>query len=86
MKSFTIHKLDPALSESLERRAQQEGKSINQTVKILLSEKLGLTKPSPVDHRADFEDLAGAWSEAEARQLDERVNASREIDQRDWDR
>jgi hypothetical protein len=86
MKSFTIHKLDSALAESLERRAKREGKSVNQTVKILLSEKLGLCKAPPVDHRADFEDLAGAWSDAEARQFDERVKASRAVDPADWDR
>tara|TARA_R110002167_G_scaffold218710_2_gene423365 strand:- start:97 stop:357 length:261 start_codon:yes stop_codon:yes gene_type:complete len=86
MKSFTIHKLDAKLAESLELRARREGLSVNQTVKILLSESLGLKKPSPVDHRADFEDLAGSWSEAEARAFEERVNPTRTVDPADWSR
>lgn len=86
MKSFTIHKLDPDLAESLENRAKREGLSINQTVKVILSESLGLKKPAPVDHSGDFADLAGRWSDEEARSFDERVDDQRRVDAADWER
>lgn len=83
MKSFTINELDAKLAESLELRARREGLSSNQTVKDLLSEGLGLKNPSPVDHRADFEDLAGSWTEEEARAFEERVKPIRVVDPAD---
>ena len=86
MKSFTIHKLDAELADSLEKRARREGLSINQTVKVILSESLGLKKRSPVDHSQDFADLAGSWSSREADEFDARVAAQREVRSEDWER
>ena len=86
MKSFTIHKLDSQLAESLENRARREGLSVNQTVKILLSESLGLKKSPPVDHRSDFEDLSGSWTKAEAEAFEARVQTTRTVDIDEWSR
>ena len=86
MKSITIHKLEPDLAEQLEKRAKREGSSLNQTVKGLLRAALGLRKPGPIDHREDFRDLFGSWTEEEAKALEARVAEKRAIEASDWDR
>lgn len=68
----------------MEDAADQEGLSLNQTVKRLLRKALGLDAPARPDHRADFEDLFGTWSEAEAEAFNERVRECEEIDEEEW--
>jgi hypothetical protein len=65
MKSITIHKLDEALARELEEQARREGMSINRLVKKLLRRALGLEKEPEPDHKEDFLDLFGTWSERE---------------------
>jgi hypothetical protein len=36
------------------------------------------------DHREDFAEFCGAWSEADAAEFDENTKDFREIDPRDW--
>jgi len=86
MKSFTIHKLDDDLANSLEKRAKREGLSINQTVKVILSESLGLKKRPAVDHSEDFADLAGRWSDKEAETFDQRIAEESQVHPGDWER
>jgi hypothetical protein len=77
MKSITIHKLDEALARVLEERARREGVSINRLVKRLLRSALGLEKEPEPDHRGDFLDLFGTWSE--------RIEELETIEPQDWE-
>ncbi len=36
------------------------------------------------DHRADFAEFCGGWSEADAAEFDENTKDLRQIDPRDW--
>jgi len=83
MSSVTIHNLDEPLARLLRARARAEGLSLNQTVKRLLEEALGV-KRTPSRHRADFEEFCGIWSKEEADAFDRRVSDFEQIDPEDW--
>ena len=84
MKSFTIHKLDAEAAARLEQRARQERTSINKMAKKLLREALGVGDPELRDHREDFLEFLGTWTEEEAAELEEAVRVFDEIDAEAW--
>jgi len=85
MKSITIHKLDETLARVLEERARREGVSINRLVKRLLRSSLGLEKESEPDHREDFLDLFGTWSDRETDEFLKRIEELETIEPREWE-
>ena len=84
MKSITIHKLDDSLLRVLEERARREGVSMNRLVKCLLTSAVGLDRPPETDHREDFLDLFGTWSEEEDARCHERIKDLERIEPGDW--
>lgn len=84
MKSFTIHKLDSQLATMLEKRAKMHGKSINQTVKKLLAESLGLIPSKPTDHRDEFMDQFATWSSEDTEVFEKKVETFNQIDEEEW--
>ena len=83
MKSLTIHKIEESLLVLLREKAQSENKSINQTVKELIEEKVGVkkmirTKPS------EFSDLCGSWSKKDLAEFEVAVKEFEKIDEDDW--
>ena len=78
MKSITIHGLDDELDRLIEERAAAEGKSLNMTIKTLLEEALGV-RPSR-NHRQEFMDLFGRWSEADRQQFLQATEDLRQTD------
>lgn len=79
MKSITIFDLDDALNEKIRSKAGEEGLSLNNTIKQLLRESLGLSKRQP-DRRTHFEDLSGAWSQADLQEFDQATDDLSQID------
>ncbi|MDQ8180820.1 hypothetical protein [Pelagicoccus sp. SDUM812005] len=86
MKSITIHKLDADLAEQLEKRARRDGTSLNRTVKSILRTSLGLDRKAIEDHRSDFTDLFGSWSQEDASAFDERTSKVQTVNSSDWER
>ena len=84
MKSITIHKLDENLSRVLEERARREGLSINKLVKKLLRSALGLEKVPEPDHRQEFLDMFGTWSDREAAEFEKSIEDLERIEPEDW--
>ncbi len=85
MKSITIHKLDEALARALEERARREGVSINRLVKRLLRSALCLEKASVPEHRDEFLDLFGTWSDRETEDLHKRIEDLERIEPQVWE-
>ncbi len=83
MKSITIHKLDDDLGERLGQMAKRDGVSLNQLVKRLLRKSVGLDSPRP-DHREEFSDLFGTWTEEEADAFNKRLKDFDQIDEEEW--
>lgn len=84
MKAITIHGLDETLAEALAKRARKQGESVNQLVKRLLGEAVGV-KLRPTDRpHAEFADFCGVWSEEDRRELERRTAEFERVDSEDW--
>ena len=83
MKSITLHRLDDDLETRLSEVAAKRGLSLNQLIKNLLRERLGLDQP-PTNHREDFEEFCGQWSDAEAKAFEKAVSDFATIDEEIW--
>lgn len=84
MKSITIHGLDERLSKKISEKARREGLSLNRTIKNLLEEALGLTSRKKKDHRDDFVDFLGVWSEEDVKTFESAIQDLSSIDPKDW--
>jgi predicted HicB family RNase H-like nuclease len=72
MKSITVHGIDKVTEKLINERAKSAGTSVNKIVKELLAKALGLDKDR-IDHREEFMDLFGAWTEEEEKEFLEAV-------------
>lgn len=83
MKPITLRNLPEQLWRIIRQRAATEGISLNRAVIQVLEERLGPgTGPAQLHH--DLDDLAGSWSEEEARAFDRALAAQRTIDPELW--
>jgi len=83
MKSISVHGIDEEMEKAIEERAKNEGRSVNKIVKELIAKALGLGDKPP-DNRAEFADLCGAWTEAEAAEFLELIADLEVVDAKDW--
>ncbi|MFC1790033.1 hypothetical protein ACFLZP_00955 [Patescibacteria group bacterium] len=84
MQSITIHKLSPSLSAAIKKKAHLSEKSLNKTIKALLSGALSLTK-SPIDsRRQEFGEFLKVWSQSEQKEFNQRVKVFGKVDAKDW--
>ena len=84
MKSLTIHALDEQLAAQIKQRAREQSLSMNEVVKQLLSESLGIKVPAVPPHQEDFAGFCGTWTAAEARVFEARVAETKRVDPEDW--
>lgn len=81
MKSITIHNLDDTLAKLLRERADQNDTSLNQTIKKLLQQSLGISKQPK---KQDFSEFSGVWSQEEFDEFEHSIKDFERIDSRDW--
>jgi len=84
MKSLTIHALDDQLAAKIKCRAQELSISMNELVKRLLAEGLGIKVPSVPPHQDDFVAFCGTWTADEHRAFHARVADTETVDAEDW--
>jgi hypothetical protein len=84
MKSITIHNLDDKASKKLSELSRAQGLSLNKTIKKLLYESLGLSPSVKKDHREDFSEFFGIWSEESGKQFESSLAEFETIDPEDW--
>ena len=84
MKSITIHGLDDRLSHKISEAAKREGQSLNKTIKSLLEQALGLGSRKTTDHRDEFAEFLGLWSDKESKEFDDAIKDFEEINPEDW--
>ncbi len=85
MKTITVRGLDDVLAENLKKKAEREGKSLNQFILDTLKERLGLKKRkkfTAVHH--DMDHLFGRWSESEFLRIQGKIDSERKIDDELW--
>ncbi|MDO8452511.1 MAG: hypothetical protein Q7S79_02045 [bacterium] len=82
MKSLTIHQLDDTTSNLLEKKAEENGASLNKTIKDILRSSLG------VDNKASnetfFEEFLGVWTKKDNDSFQKNTKAFERIDSNDW--
>lgn len=84
MKSITIHNLDEPLDRLIREKAKNQGLSLNNTIKNLLAEALGLSPKQGEERKKDFLDLFGVWSEQDVQDFNKRTCDFEKIDPGDW--
>jgi plasmid stability protein len=84
MSVITIHALEPTVEKRIRARARQQHKSLNQTVKELLAECVGVKAQAAPDQRADFAEFAGAWTDGEARMFATTTADLANVNAEDW--
>ncbi|MCX6570464.1 MAG: hypothetical protein NT006_03450 [Candidatus Aminicenantes bacterium] len=83
MKSISVHGIDEEIEKAIKERAKNEEKSVNKVVKELIAKALGMGEKPP-DNRAEFADLCGVWTEAEASEFMELIADLETVDAKDW--
>lgn len=84
MKAITLRNLPDEVARLIRHRAARAGISLNRAVIEVLEELLGLGRPPAPPRHHDLDDLAGSWSEEEARAFDHALAAQRAIDPELW--
>ena len=84
MKSITIHDLDLDLYQRLTETAKRQGLSLNKTIKHLLENSLGKKDTPNTDHREDFREFFGIWSEMEANTFTQSIHDFEQIPPNHW--
>ncbi len=84
MAAITLRNIPPEIQKAIRAKARQKRISANKAVIELLQERVGMLegRTKPVHH--DLDDLAGAWSEAEASAFDKTIRRARTIDRDLW--
>jgi plasmid stability protein len=84
MNQITVRGIAPDLEKQIRRRAKATGKSLNKVMLELIGESAGPEKRGKKPAGASLAELAGGWSEKEAREFEESVRVFEEIDQATW--
>ena len=82
-KSISIHGIDEETEKLINERAKSAGMSVNKIVRELLSRALGTGKDKK-DHREEFLDLFGVWTETDEKQFEEAVLDLEIVRTEDW--
>ena len=84
VKSITIHALDAMLAQLISEKAQRQGTSLNQTIKMLLRQSLGIANDSAKARVANFRDIFGVWSKTDEKAFHGKVTDFERVDREDW--
>ncbi len=85
MKSITIHGMEDQLSDKISEKAKRQGLSLNRTIKTLLEEAVGLSPQNKKDHKDDFIDFLGVWSEEDFNTFQSSIQDFERINPGDWE-
>lgn len=85
MKSITIHDLREPLNSLIRKKSKNEGLSLNKTIKKLLEESLGINPPKEFDHKNDFVEFLGVWSDRDVEEFSRATADFEKIDPGDWE-
>lgn len=84
MMAITLRNLPKKLDQTIQKRAKEKGISVNKTVIALLEVQLGMKPKKPSVEYHDLDNLAGAWTKAEAAAFDKTLTKQRAIDPELW--
>lgn len=83
MKSISVHGVSKETVDLLRQRAKNEGRSVNNVMKELIDQSLGLGS-GKADNRTAFVEFCGVWTEEEAKAFLDAIDDLERIDEADW--
>jgi hypothetical protein len=83
MKHLTIRDIPPELARGLEAEKKRLGQSLNQTLKDLLRQALGLESTSPPAENG-LGRFAGTWSDEELSEFEKNTSVFEAVDPELW--
>jgi len=84
MNQITVRGIAPELEKRIRRKAKATGQSLNKVMLELIGGSEGPEKRRKKPAGASLAELAGGWSEKEAREFEESVRVFEEIDEATW--
>ncbi len=84
-KPITLRNLPPEIARAIQKRAREQGLSLNRAVIAMLEESLGLRPNGRKRARYhDLDSLFGTWTPREANDFDAALAEQRRIDSELW--
>ena len=85
MKAITIRGIEPDVAIKLKLAASKQNKSLNQLVLEFIKKNLGIEKEKKYSREYDdLDHLFGTWDESEFKNIQNKINQERQIDQDIW--
>ena len=84
MNQITVRGIAPEVEKQIRRKAKATGKSLNKVMLELIGGSAGPQKRGKKPAGTSLAELAGGWSEKEAREFEESVRVFEEIDEATW--
>ncbi|MBW6504962.1 hypothetical protein K0B90_11935 [bacterium] len=84
MNQITVRGIAPEVEKEIRRKAKATGKSLNKVMLELIGGAAGPEKRRDRPAGASLAELAGGWSEKEAREFEESMRVFEEIDEATW--
>lgn len=84
MNQITVRGIAPEVEKQIRRKAKATGKSLNKVMLELIGGSAGPQKRGKKPAGASLAELAGGWSEKEAREFEDSVRVFEEIDEAMW--
>lgn len=84
MNQITVRGIAPELEKQIRRKAKATGKSLNKVMLEPIAGSAGQEKRRNRPAGASLAELAGGWSEKEAREFEESVRVFEKIDEAMW--
>ena len=85
MKSIIIQDLDEDIRRKIHDIAKKQGLSVDELIKKILREALQETSLNTEDHREDFIEFLGVWSEEDKQEFEISVQDFEKINSEDWE-
>ena len=82
MDRLTVNDIPPELARALAKAVRDRGQSMDQTVKALLAQALGL---SELGHDNGLGKFAGTWTEDDLREFERAVGVFEQVDAEQWE-
>lgn len=82
--SFNLRNLTPDMMASLKRKAAQKKVSVNTLLLQIISQDLGISKPTKKTIYHDLDHLAGTWNDEDKKEFEENTVFFEKIDEDLW--
>jgi phage/plasmid-associated DNA primase len=84
MNSITIHGLDPYIARRIKEKAKESGTSLNQTIKAMLAQALGMRPAPKGKNRQWLEKYYSLWTEKDLREFQKATEDLGRIEPEEW--